>query len=216
MLGSIGTVVETSDLQREAFNAAFAEAGLDWHWGPADYAAMLAQAGGERRIADYASLRDEAVDAAGLHAAKTRHFHAALRERPPRVRDGIGDLLHLVRQASLPLALVTSTDAATVQRVIESTGGLLGRDQFAFIGHRDMVEQGKPDPAIYQLALAQLGLRPEQAVAIEDNPDGLRAAFAARIPCIAFPGQYHADADFSAAAMVTYSVAPSAIGLKLS
>lgn len=42
IFGSIGTLVETSDLQRRAFNAAFAEAGLAWVWDEAPYRAMLA------------------------------------------------------------------------------------------------------------------------------------------------------------------------------
>ena len=37
LLGSIGTIIETSDLQRESFNEAFKEAGLDWYWDQEDY-----------------------------------------------------------------------------------------------------------------------------------------------------------------------------------
>ena len=32
LFGSIGTIVETSELQRKSFNQAFSEAGLDWNW----------------------------------------------------------------------------------------------------------------------------------------------------------------------------------------
>jgi len=37
LFGSIGTLIETSDLQRESFNEAFKEAGLDWYWDQEDY-----------------------------------------------------------------------------------------------------------------------------------------------------------------------------------
>ena len=41
LFGSIGTLIETSDLQREAFNQAFKEAGLDWYWDQEDYTKLL-------------------------------------------------------------------------------------------------------------------------------------------------------------------------------
>ena len=67
--GSIGTLAETSQLQREAFNAAFALAGLDWHWTEDAYKQMLATAGGEQRIADFARSKSASADVDALHRA---------------------------------------------------------------------------------------------------------------------------------------------------
>jgi len=53
--GSIGTLVETSDLQRRAFNQAFSEAGLDWNWSAEVYKHLLTKSGGRGRIQDFAS-----------------------------------------------------------------------------------------------------------------------------------------------------------------
>ena len=52
--GSIGTIIETSELQRESFNEAFKEAGLDWYWDQEDYRLLLKQSGGTKRIEDFA------------------------------------------------------------------------------------------------------------------------------------------------------------------
>jgi len=54
LFGSIGTLIETSDFQRESFNEAFKEAGLDWYWDQEDYRLLLKQSGGTKRIEDFA------------------------------------------------------------------------------------------------------------------------------------------------------------------
>jgi phosphoglycolate phosphatase-like HAD superfamily hydrolase len=50
LFGSIGTLVETSDFQRRAFNQAFAQAGLDWNWDTETYVRLLKKSGGQQRI----------------------------------------------------------------------------------------------------------------------------------------------------------------------
>ena len=54
LFGSIGTLIETSDIQRESFNQAFKEAGLDWYWDQEDYTKLLKKSGGTKRIEDFA------------------------------------------------------------------------------------------------------------------------------------------------------------------
>ena len=77
--GAIGTIAETSDLQRQSFNAAFAEAGLDWHWSPTLYQSLLKTNGGQERLREFRdgdparhSVSDATVES--LHSAKTRHY----------------------------------------------------------------------------------------------------------------------------------------------
>ena len=65
-------VVDTSELQRDAFNRAFEQHGLAWRWEREEYAALLAGNGGADRIADYAAERGEDVDVAAVHATKSR------------------------------------------------------------------------------------------------------------------------------------------------
>ena len=93
IFGSIGTLVETSELQREAFNAAFREAGLDWDWDREAYRSMLKQSGGRKRIAQYARERGVSVDADALHARKTELFDARIREHGLDLRAGVAEIL---------------------------------------------------------------------------------------------------------------------------
>jgi beta-phosphoglucomutase-like phosphatase (HAD superfamily) len=71
LFGSISTIVDTSELQREAFNEAFSEHGLDWRWEPPEYRKMLVSAGGQARIEEYARSKGVSVDAGAIHATFT-------------------------------------------------------------------------------------------------------------------------------------------------
>ena len=74
MFGSIGTLVETSEIQRQSFNMAFKEFGLDWYWNTATYCRMLIEPGGKKRILKYSNneLGKEAVDS--IHQLKEKFF----------------------------------------------------------------------------------------------------------------------------------------------
>ena len=72
LFGSIGTLIETSDLQREAFNQAFKEAGLDWYWDQEDYTKLLKKSGGTKRIEDFAEKNNTTVDAKKIRERKTQ------------------------------------------------------------------------------------------------------------------------------------------------
>ena len=48
-----GTLADTEELHRQAFNEAFFSCGVDWRWGPALYAELLRTTGGKERIAAF-------------------------------------------------------------------------------------------------------------------------------------------------------------------
>lgn len=196
LLGSIGVLAETSDLQRRAFNAAFAEAGLDWTWEREEYARLLTSSGGRARIAQYAELQGRDVDADALHARKSEIFQASLREGVP-LRPGVADTIAEARTKGWRLGMVTTTSAENVDAILSATH--LGRETFQVITTADDATASKPAPDIFVHALLQLETLPQDALAVEDNPDGLRAARAAGLACIAFPGAMHAHSDFTGA-----------------
>ena len=57
LFGSIGTLIETSDIQRESFNQAFKENGLDWYWSKETYKNLLKNSGGSKRIENFAKKK---------------------------------------------------------------------------------------------------------------------------------------------------------------
>lgn len=82
------------------------------------------------------------------------------------------------------IALASSTRKATVERQLKAVGVL---DYFETLTCGDMVEHSKPNPEIYLMACKSLGLKPEECVAIEDSPNGIKSAFAANLHTIMIP-----------------------------
>ena len=112
-----GTLADTEDVHRLAFNHVFQEYGLDWNWTPELYRELLAISGGRERIADFGRRlrRRFASDAAftdfvvAMHKAKTRKYAAMLTEGEVRLRPGIRRLLEEARAAGLKLGIATSS-----------------------------------------------------------------------------------------------------------
>jgi len=92
------------------------------------------------------------------------------------------ELLHQARQNGCQTALATMSYCPQVRQVLQI---LNLSDAFDFVVSRDDVEQGKPDPEIYQLVSAELELVAGQCLVIEDSPAGVQAALAAGMHCIA-------------------------------
>jgi HAD superfamily hydrolase (TIGR01509 family) len=117
---------------------------------------------------------------------------------------GIGDWLGQAAATGLRLAIASSSPRTWVQGLLARTGYLA---RFEVVACGDEVAAPKPDPAVYLLALARLGLPARHGVAIEDAPHGVAAAHAAGLRCVAIPGK-HADRErFSAADLVLGSAA---------
>lgn len=194
--GSIGVLTETSDLQRQAFNAAFAEAGLDWDWDPVSYAAMLHVPGGEQRIARYAHARGQEVDAVHLHMRKVRHFERMASTVGLTPRPGVVELMAAAQAHDVQIGFVTATGPDTVALVLRGLADDISAEDFAYIGNRHRVLKPKPSPDIYLDALQSLALSPDEVLAIEDTPESAEAALAAGITTIGYPGAAAQDRSF--------------------
>ena len=196
LLGSISVLADTSELQREAFNAAFAEHGLHWEWSREDYQRMLTGNGGRDRIQEYAAARGESVDADAVHATKSRIFQERLRSGDVAARPGVAETINQARAAGHKVALVTTTSPDNLAALDAGLGGLPALRDFDLVVDADQVEAGKPDPEAYLLALDKLAERAEDCLAVEDNVGGVEAARAAGIAVVAFPNANTQDHDF--------------------
>lgn len=186
LIGSIDVLVDTSELQRSAFNDAFHDVGLDWYWSRDEYRRMLAIPGGKRRIEAFAERAEERVDGAALHAHKTEIFRQMLRRGGLEIRVQTAQAMEEARMHGLKLGFVTGTDRAIVDALLNSLGGAeaLGFDLVTSAADGCAA---KPDPALYLHALRQMVIDASEAVAIEDYLPGIEAARAAGIACHAYP-----------------------------
>ena len=209
LFGSIGTLVETSEIQRKAFNQAFSEAGLDWIWAPDEYNTMLKKSGGINRINDYATFRGIGVNAHELHTRKTEIFDNMMNEETTTLRPGVINLISYAIDNDIQLGFVTSTSEKNIDAIFMSLNGQIKRSDFNFIGNDKIVSQPKPSSEIYLKALSELNLSADECIAIEDTEVSMRSAIDANLKCIAFPGALAHDNNFSNAHLVTEDLSPN-------
>lgn len=198
-----GTLAETeAEGHRVAFNAAFAEHGLDWHWDHARYGALLAITGGrERLLHDMGNHADAPVDtdarealARRLHASKNRHYAARVASPGIPLRAGVAELIAQAAARGWRQAIATTTSRDNVAALLRAHFGPDWQAHFDAVVCGEDVARKKPDPQVYRIALEQLRLAPAEALAIEDAPPGVAAARAAGIPVIVTRSRYFADA----------------------
>ena len=131
------------------------------------------------------------ADRAGLETARSRHNKEKGLTLQPL--PGVVALLDAARAAGIPLAVASNSGHAHVEGHLARLG-LLGR--FAFIACREDAPRPKPDPALYRLALRQLGVRGPEAVAFEDSSPGSLAAKRAGLWAVVVPNSATAHHDF--------------------
>jgi HAD superfamily hydrolase (TIGR01509 family) len=206
-----GTLADTErDGHRVAFNAAFAEAGLDWQWSVPLYGELLAVTGGKERIRYFlerfhpAFRSPEPLDRliARLHLAKTAIYTRMLAAGEIPLRTGVRRLLEEARRADLRLAIATTTTPVNVQTLLEHTLAPDADSWFEVIAAGDIVPAKKPAPDSYRYALERMGLHPEECLAFEDSGNGLRSARGAGIATIVSVNDYTAADDLTGARLV--------------
>lgn len=187
LFGSISTLADTSELQRRAFNEAFAAHGLAWTWERHAYAEMLREPGGADRVAAYARERGEEVDADAVRRTKTDFFHKLLASEEVVPRAGVVDTIWAAKNAGCKIGFVTTTSADNVAALLSALRMESDLPEFDAVINEELVENPKPDPEAYVTALRMMRQRHTRCVAIEDNVAGVQAAVAAGLPCAVFP-----------------------------
>ena len=209
MFGSIGAVMETSDVQRRAYNQALKEAGLHWVWTREIYAELLNQSGGQDRLKMLAAATGTALSQQQIeriHSRKTQIACDELSSTRTPLRPGVAELLKWATDRSVKLAFVTTTNQPNIDAIFESAGDALLKSDFDYIGSNTQVTRGKPWPEAYLTALKRLGSAPEQALAIEDTAVSLMSAKRAGLQVVATPGDISGGQDFWQADLVCDSL----------
>jgi HAD superfamily hydrolase (TIGR01509 family) len=211
-----GTLAETEEVHRQAFNDAFAalQVARDWpdprnrwFWTVETYGRLLRTTGGKERIAAYLA-DDLGIEPtphlpriAEVHALKTRRFAELMSSTPLAVRPGVSEIMRMGRQAGLVIAAATTTSRPNVDAVCRVGFGKSAAEVFDVIVAGDDVARKKPAPDAYLLTVERCGLDPAACLAFEDSRNGLRAAKAAGLRCVVSPSLYtagedHAEADW--------------------
>ncbi|TFU17063.1 HAD-IA family hydrolase [Thermus tengchongensis] len=193
-----GTLAETEELHREAFNRAFAHFGLPLYWDQETYARLLWTTGGKERLKRALEETPGAPtlsweEIGEVHRYKTDLYLQLLREEGIVLRPGVRRLLAEAREAGVALVLCTTTSPENAEAFLEGAGL---RGWFSLVLAGDVVPRKKPDPSIYLLAQERLGLKPQEGVVVEDSRNGLLSAMGAGFPVLITPSLYALGQDY--------------------
>jgi len=199
-----GTMADTEELHRQAFNAAFIKLELWWDWSPPRYAALLEVSGGEDRLHRYVdSLNATPAEKARLHAivpvihyTKSQIYAELLRAGQPPLRPGVKRVVEEARQDGLKVAVISSSASANAQAILDLH---FGKGEIDLLVSAEEVAKRKPAPDLYLRALSLLRLPAEDCMAFEDSANGLRAARAAGLATVVTPSRWTMAQDFTGA-----------------
>jgi HAD superfamily hydrolase (TIGR01509 family) len=185
-----GTILDTESCVLAAWREEYEHHGLQL-----DEEAWLAALGSHQdRFAVFSQLVGDGYDEAASRARKQRRETELVLGLA--LRDGIEHCLREARQAGARLAVVSSSSSAWVRSHLERLSLL---EFFDVVVTREDAQRSKPFPDLYLTALSRLGVPAADALAIEDSANGIAAARAAGIRCVAYPNSVTARQDLSEA-----------------
>jgi HAD superfamily hydrolase (TIGR01509 family) len=233
-----GVIVESEDLHRRAYNAAFehfdikvdgklavwdeefyddlqnrvggGKPKMRWYFGKFGWPTSTVLPEVPTSEADQATLIDTLQD---WKSAKYRDIIAS---GEVEAREGVLRLMDEAREAGIKLAVCSAATKSSVVFVVQN---LLGKARFenldVFLAGDD-VPTKKPDPAIYNIAAEKMGLHPQECVVIEDSTIGLQAALGAGMRCVVTYTSSTKSQAFGGAERIVASLgaAPPAVTVK--
>jgi HAD superfamily hydrolase (TIGR01509 family) len=202
-----GTLADTEETHRQAFNAAFLEMRLPCVWSVGEYTELLKVSGGKERLAHYfgrlalsAGERERlARIVPAIHRVKTERYAELVATGGSPLRPGIARLISEAWAAGVRVGIASTTTSANVAALLDAELGAQVHKRFAVIACGDVVPAKKPAPDIYRLALATMDIPARDAVAFEDSANGLASSKAAGLYTVVTPTRWTEGQDFGEA-----------------
>jgi HAD superfamily hydrolase (TIGR01509 family) len=214
-----GTLAETEEVHRQAFNDIFEERKFDWHWSWEQYSELLKVTGGVERITHFLRTEHSGVfsdewietQVPDIHRAKTARYGDLLASGSITLRPGIERLCKEARDEGVTLAISTTTSPANVAALIDHSPDTVAMDWFSAVGAGNIVGHKKPAPDIYLWTLEQLGIPASECVAVEDSYNGIASASAAGLATVVTYSSYTKSQDFTGALAVADTLGDTGI-----
>ena len=201
-----GTLVDTESIDLRTWHEVFEAHGVSV---PAErFALRIGTLAGPDELDELDALLDAPCDRGTVVATRRRRELELLEHEP--LRPGVDRLLDDARALSLSLAIVSSSTRSWVEGNLRRLSLLEG--WAALICADGDTTRCKPSPALYLEALETLGVEPGEAVAVEDSPNGIAAARAAGIFCVAFPNDVTRGLDLTEADLLVESLEDVPVG----
>jgi len=196
-----GTLVDTESVDLRSWQEVFAAHGVQV---PLErFALRIGTLNGPDELDELDALLDAPCDREAVQAGRRARELELLSEES--LRPGVREYLDAARELGLALGIVSSSSRSWIADGLARLGV---PDRWAVVacadGDRSLC---KPSPALYLEALRTVGVAPEEAIAFEDSPNGIAAARAAGIFCVAVPNPVTRSLDLGAADLVVASLA---------
>jgi HAD superfamily hydrolase (TIGR01509 family) len=199
-----GVIIDTErDGHRISFNMTFKEFGFTDEWSVDYYHELLQIAGGKERMKHHLQTKGfskpvppEKVDELikEMHKRKTAIFVELIETGKLPLRPGIHRFMKEAMDAGLKIGVCTTSNEQAARAI---TGKILSDIKFDIVLAGDVVSKKKPDPEIYDLALSQTGLKPDEVIVVEDSKNGVLAAKAAGVHVVVTTNYYTEKEDVS-------------------
>lgn len=209
-----GTISETDEIHRRAFNLAFQDLDLSWHWSQSIYARFINTLTSQGKILSFVQqyrpeeafkLEDGAL-LKSMIERKNEHYLDMIEAGSATLRPGVSRLIREARIAGVKLALVSLSGRRDFECVLQNHFGIGALAMFESITTiEDIHASDNPRTNmsdVYAKTLEKFGITGEQAFAIEAREPGTEAARNLGINVIATPGLYTSSGRFQAADLV--------------
>ncbi|MEM7325189.1 MAG: HAD-IA family hydrolase [Actinomycetota bacterium] len=195
-----GTILDTESTQFATVRDEFERLGQTYEM--ADFFHTIGRAD-QRHWSEVLQERTGPLDNIGEIRTRRLAAHHQLIAQTP-LRDGVVALIDLAERYNKALAVASSSPSSWVEEHL-TTRNLI--DRFAAVSTRDHVEKAKPWPDVFLHAADRLATDPRACLVIEDSANGVAAAKAAGMTCVAVPNPITRPGDFSDADLVLDSLA---------
>ena len=194
-----GTLIDTESIDLRTWTEVFEAHGVAV---PLDrFALRIGTLTGPDELDELDALLEAPCDREAVQATRRRRELELLELEP--LRPGVRELIDDARDLGLDVAIVSSSSRSWIDSNLQRLDLV---DGWATVVCADGdTTRCKPSPALYLEALELLGVGADEAIAVEDSPNGIAAARAAGIFCVGFPNEVTSALDFSHADLVVES-----------
>ncbi|MCF0131089.1 MAG: HAD family phosphatase [Pseudobutyrivibrio sp.] len=119
-----------------------------------------------------------------VHTKVSSYVDEMIKNKGIDTKPGLNEILAYLSDNNIKAAVVTATNIDAAKRRLTLAGI---QDRFEIIISASHVKKGKPHPDVYEHAARQLGLTPDECIAVEDSPNGVRSAYDAGCKVIMIP-----------------------------
>lgn len=191
-----GTLWDSEAAGLSSWEEAYSAFGVEFPF--ESYVSRLGTIGGTDPLTELERTLGHEIDRTAITKQRLRRKHQLLSELSPRA--GVISYISEARRRGLRVAIVSSDDSAYIEAGLRMMG--LQADWSVIACAEGDAARAKPSPVLYLDALDRLKLGPNEAIAIEDSPNGIAAAKKAGIFCVAVPNSVTLRLDLSQADLV--------------